>query len=88
MMTSIYTVKHVINYMVPFIVILEYMKEATGMFQNTAPFNATGHPALSINGGLSDGLPIGLQLVGKHWDDGTVLRVAYAFEKKRDLVTK
>ena len=38
---------------------------------NTAPFNTTGHPALSIPCGKSDGLPVGLMLVGRHFDDAT-----------------
>jgi len=31
----------------------------------------------------SEGLPIGLQLVGRAWDEATVLRAAYAYEKRR-----
>ena len=54
------------------------------MGQNTAPFNMTGHPAISIPCGKSDGLPVGLMLVGKHFDDGTLLRVAQAFEQHAD----
>jgi amidase len=48
---------------------------------NTCPFNVTGHPAMSIPCGLSDGLPIGMMLVGKKWNDATVLRAAHAFEQ-------
>jgi aspartyl-tRNA(Asn)/glutamyl-tRNA(Gln) amidotransferase subunit A len=45
------------------------------------PFNLTQQPALTIPCGLSDqGLPIGMQLVGRMFDDMTVLRVAAAFE--------
>jgi amidase len=51
------------------------------MTSNTAPFNMTGHPAISIPCGKSNGLPIGLMLVGKHFDDAMVLRVANAFEQ-------
>ncbi|XP_032241333.2 amidase isoform X2 [Nematostella vectensis] len=51
---------------------------------NTCPFDLTGHPALSINAGLSDGLPVGLMIVGKKYDEETILRVAYAFESIRD----
>ena len=47
----------------------------------TAPFNVTGHPALSVCCGFtSDERPIGLQLVGKVFGEGTVLRVASAYE--------
>ncbi|MCX6023204.1 MAG: amidase [Chloroflexi bacterium] len=48
----------------------------------TRPFNVTGQPALSINCGFTEsGLPIGLQIAGKAFDDATVLRVAYAYEQ-------
>ncbi len=51
------------------------------MLANTAPFNMTGHPAISIPCAKSNGLPVGLMLVGRHFDDATVLRVANAFER-------
>ena len=51
---------------------------------NTCQFNLTGHPALTINAGFIEGLPVGLQIVGRHLDDSTVLKVAYAFECLRD----
>ncbi|XP_014679476.1 PREDICTED: uncharacterized protein in nthA 5'region-like [Priapulus caudatus] len=55
-----------------------------GMLQNTVAFNVTGHPAISINAGFTaDGLPVGLMLVGKLWDDVTVLDAAYAWERLR-----
>jgi len=48
----------------------------------TYPFNMTGQPAASVPCGFTkDGLPIGLQIVGRRFDDGTVLRAAAAFEK-------
>jgi aspartyl-tRNA(Asn)/glutamyl-tRNA(Gln) amidotransferase subunit A len=50
-----------------------------------APFNLTGLPALSVPCGFSgDGLPIGMQIIGKAYDESTVLRVAYAFERATD----
>jgi len=52
--------------------------------QNTGPFNVTGHPALSINAGFCDGLPVGMMIVGRKFDEATVLNVAYAYEKIRD----
>ena len=55
------------------------------MRENTAIFNLTGHPALSINAGYNkDKLPVGLSIVGKHFDEQTVLAYAYAFEQQRD----
>lgn len=54
----------------------------------TAPANLTGYPAISIPCGFSSGLPIGLQIMGKPFDEGTLLRVAYTFEKNTGLQTK
>lgn len=49
----------------------------------TRVFNLTGLPAISVPCGFSsEGLPIGLQLVGRAWDEATVLRAAYAYEKQ------
>jgi aspartyl-tRNA(Asn)/glutamyl-tRNA(Gln) amidotransferase subunit A len=48
----------------------------------TFPFNFTGQPAVSIPCGFTEaGLPVGLQIVGRRFDEGTVLRVAHAFEQ-------
>ncbi len=50
----------------------------------TFPFNLTGQPAASVPCGFTaDGLPIGLQIVGRALDDATVLRAAAAFERAR-----
>ena len=46
------------------------------------PFNLTGHPALSVPCGMSDGLPIGMMLVGRTGDDATVLRAGDAFQRQ------
>jgi aspartyl-tRNA(Asn)/glutamyl-tRNA(Gln) amidotransferase subunit A len=48
----------------------------------TGPFNATGHPAISVPVGLApDGLPLGVQLVGRNFDEAGLLRIARAVEK-------
>ena len=48
----------------------------------TLPFNLSGLPACTIPCGFSpDGLPIGLQIIGKPFDEATVLRVAHAYER-------
>jgi aspartyl-tRNA(Asn)/glutamyl-tRNA(Gln) amidotransferase subunit A len=47
----------------------------------TYQFNMTGQPAATVPVGFTkDGLPIGLQIVGRHLDDATVLRAAAAYE--------
>lgn len=47
------------------------------------PFNLTGNPAASLPCGWSDGLPVGLQVVGRRFDDASVLRLSAAFEEAR-----
>ena len=58
---------------------------ATGMATQrsfTRPFNLTGMPAVSVPCGFSpEGLPVGLQIAGRLFDDSTVLRVAHAYEQ-------
>ena len=49
----------------------------------TVPFDLTGSPAMSVPFGWSDDdLPIGVQIVGRHFDESTVLRVGYALESQ------
>ena len=56
---------------------------ALGMIKNTAIFDGTGHPALSLNCGFSEveKLPVGMMVVGKHWSETTVLDAASVIEK-------
>ena len=51
------------------------------MVANTAPFNMTGHPALSVPCGTSGGLPVGMMLVGRKFEDQLLLAVADVFER-------
>jgi amidase len=66
---------------------LEVIERALNMLPNTSPFDVTGHPAVSVPCGTSDGLPVGLMLVGERFDDATVLRAAEAFERSVDPET-
>jgi Asp-tRNA(Asn)/Glu-tRNA(Gln) amidotransferase A subunit family amidase len=59
----------------------EKVARALEMLPNTCPFDVTGHPALSVPAGLSQGLPVGMMVVGRHLDEGTVLRTGRAFER-------
>ncbi len=50
----------------------------------TIPVNIAGLPAMSIPGGFVDGLPVGLQVIGKAFDEATLLRVGYAYQQATD----
>ena len=63
--------------------IADVLAAALGNLHNTAAFDVTGNPALSVPCGASDGRPIGMMLVGRHFDDATVLRAGHAFEAAR-----
>jgi amidase len=59
----------------------ERLARALEMLANTSPFDVTGHPACSVPAPLADGLPVGMMLVGRQFDDATVLRAAHAYEQ-------
>ena len=48
------------------------------------PINIAGIPGISIPGGFVDGLPVGLQILGKSFDEETILRIAHAYEQATD----
>ena len=50
----------------------------------TVAANLAGIPGLSLPCGFSEGLPVGLQILGKHFDEETVLKVGYAYEQATD----
>lgn len=75
--------------------VMEKMMLAVGSTNNTCPFNASGHPAMSVPCGWSRAagaegvaglkgqegwLPVGMQIIGKRWDELSVLKAAKAFE--------
>ncbi len=59
----------------------EYVARALEMIPNTAPFDVTGHPAASVPCQPSGSLPVGMMIIGRHFADAAVLRVAGAFEE-------
>jgi amidase len=59
----------------------EVLAISAGLMPNTCPFDVTGHPATSVPAGLSDGLPVGLMIVGRRLQDAMCLRVAQAYEE-------
>ncbi|EXJ79148.1 hypothetical protein A1O3_08649 [Capronia epimyces CBS 606.96] len=66
--------------------VMDKIKLAVGATNNTAPFNTSGHPALNVPCGWASSrtgkgmLPVGMQVIGKRWDDIGVLKAAKAFE--------
>jgi amidase len=59
-----------------------FISHGWNMLGNTAPFDMTGHPSLSVPCGKVNGLPVGMMLTGRHFEDATLLRVGYAFEQQ------
>jgi amidase len=59
---------------------VEILMRGFEMLPNCAPFDVSGHPALTMPCGISDGLPAGLMLVGKHFDEMTLYKLASAWE--------
>lgn len=74
---------------------LELIQNTIGLNANTGIFNMTGHPALSLPIGFLEAvdnkeikLPVGLQIIGKHYDEPTIYSAAYAWEQAVDWKTK
>ena len=67
----------------------EFLNMLAGRRTYTTPSNLAGVPGLSINCGFtSDGLPVGLQMVGRPFDESTLFRAAYAYEQATDWHTR
>ena len=62
----------------------DILARAFEMLPNTAPFNVTGHPAMAIPCGMSDGLPVSMMLVGADHAEATIYQAAAAFEGSGD----
>jgi amidase len=62
----------------------EIVARAFEILPNTSPFDCTHHPAMSIPCGTVDGLPVGMMLVGRMFDEETIYRGAAAFENGVD----
>ncbi len=65
----------------------EALRRGWNMLGNTTPFNLTGHPALSIPCAKSNGLPVGMMLAARHFDEATLFRAAHAYERSVDWTT-
>ncbi len=64
------------------------MKGLSDRLRNVQPFNYTGHPGISVPCGKIGGLPVGMQFVGKFFDEATLLRAAFAYEHMVDWATQ
>jgi amidase len=62
----------------------EIITRAFEMTNATSPFDVTGHPAMSVPCGLSDGLPVGMMLVSRDYAESTIYQAAAAFEALGD----
>ena len=54
----------------------------------TIPVNMAGLPALSLPCGFSDGLPVGMQIIGRAWDENTVMGLGHQFQLGTDYHTR
>jgi aspartyl-tRNA(Asn)/glutamyl-tRNA(Gln) amidotransferase subunit A len=66
----------------------ENIEDPLTMYANdilTIPVNLAGVPGISIPCGFDGGLPLGLQIIGKHFDEATIYRTAHAFEQATDF---
>jgi amidase len=62
----------------------DWVSRALEMNANTAPFDVTGHPAMSLPCGLAQGLPVGLMLIARDYGEATLYQAANSFEQNID----
>jgi len=62
----------------------DYVTKALDMQANTCPFDVTGNPAFTVPVGMIDGLPVGMMMVGRHFDENTLIRAGEVVESLRD----
>ncbi len=62
-----------------------FEKEAVWTPMRTIGFNVSGHPVLALPVGFDQGLPIGMQLIGKHFDESRIVQIGDAFERATDF---
>ena len=67
--------------------VTQIIQRAFEILPNTAPFDCSHHPAMSIPCGKVDGLPVGMMLIGKLYDETAIYRAAAAFERGVDWQT-
>ena len=62
----------------------------TNWFPYTMPFNITGHPAITLccGYGAGDGMPVGLQILGRFRDEASILRAAALYEASEDWMSR
>jgi amidase len=62
---------------------------AAARLRYTAPFDMSGHPTLTLPGGMTaDGVPVGFQIVGRAFDEAALLAAGHAFQQATDWHTK
>jgi aspartyl-tRNA(Asn)/glutamyl-tRNA(Gln) amidotransferase subunit A len=61
-----------------------FEKEAVWTPMRTIGFNVSGHPVLALPIGFHDGLPMGMQIIGRHHDEARIVQIGDAFERATD----
>ena len=62
-----------------------FEKEAVWTPMRTIGFNVSGHPVLAVPVGFHDGLPIGMQIIGRHYAEARIVQFGHAFEQATDF---